>query len=194
MRPGLVLAVCLVLVPMSVIVGAGALMKARTGYVEVERQLALAGNCRDAQPLYARPGGYSVLEVATHWGLLHGTGIAAERRFLQADLLYPICHGGVLAAAILLGRRRAHQALSPLAAVAPVGSAMLADWTENLAQLRQLDLFEQGGAAALHASWIAVASAATSLKWASLVMCLVLLVWVAWRVGGGWRGREGMSD
>ncbi len=192
MRPAWGLAVCLVVAPVSVIVGGGALMKACTGYAEVERQLAKSGKKADAQGLYARFGGYSAGEVATHWGLLEDTGFAIERRFQQADLLYPLYYGGALATALLLGRRRAGLSLAPLGVVSPVLSAMLADWAENLVQLRQLDLFEHGGAVALEANWVAVASAATSLKWASLGACLVWLMWVAWRVSA--RGGNVMSD
>lgn len=190
----MVLAVCLVLVPVFVIVGAGVLMKALAGYAEVEKQLADATQKEQATALFARPGGYSAEEVAAHWGLLNESGLASERRFLRADLFYTLFYGGALATAILLGRRRAGLTTPPLAAVAPVVSAILADWTENLVQLGQLDLFKQDGAVALDASWVAVASAATSLKWASLGACLVLLVWVAWRVAGRERGVAGMSD
>lgn len=196
MRPALVLAVSLLLVPVCVITSAAALMKSCSDYAEVQKQLAAASNGRDGQALYARVGGYAAADVAAHWGLLNHAGRVIERRFLRADMVYPLCYGGLLATAILVGRRRAGRPIASPAAGAPVVTAVLADWTENLVQLRQLDLFEHGGATALDPSWIAVASAATSLKWASLVTCAVLLVWLAWRIAFGedGRGERGLTS
>lgn len=195
-RPALVLALSLLLVPVCVITSSAALMKSCSDYAEVERQLAASGDSPHARALYARVGGYSTDEVAAHWGLLDRAGRAIERRFERADLVYPLCYGGMLAVAILAGWRRAGLTVTPLVAVAPVVTAVLADWTENLVQLRQLDVFEHAGAVALDPGWISLASAATSLKWVSLGMCLVLLVWVAWRVAGegGDGGEKVMSD
>ncbi|HXO29397.1 MAG TPA: hypothetical protein VOA80_18755 [Thermoanaerobaculia bacterium] len=57
---------------------------------------------------------------------------------------------------------------------------VLADWTENLVQLAQLSRYSAGGAPALQAAWIRVASAATSLKLTFFsASSLLLLTFVA---------------
>lgn len=64
--------------------------------------------------------------------------------------------------------------------LAPVVIVVAADWTENLVLLAQLDAFETNRDS-LSASWIRVASLATTIKLAAVAVCSLLTIgWAFW--------------
>ena len=132
----------------------------------------------DRKPLNQRFG-YDVGEVTRHWGALDDAAFGAEQRFLELDLVFPFLYGAALATSLLIGWATLGRPFHPAWLLAPVAVTMLADWTENLVQLGQLQHYREGGGAALQAGWIPVASTATILKllffYGSSLFILVLM-------------------
>jgi hypothetical protein len=130
---------------------------------------------RYGKPLNQRFG-YTRDAVVELWGRLSSDDLAVERRLLQVDLLFPFAYGGALAVSLLtlwatLGRR-----FNPAWILLPVVLGVVADWTENLVQLQQLQRFTRHGPASVEGSRVAVASAATMVKLASLLVAAAVLV------------------
>lgn len=170
MKHPLLTTLLIVALPLAGLLGGGRLL-----FVLAGRQPLPRGE----RPLFTRLAGYSVSDVAAYWSKLGPAdhGLLAERRFLELDLVFPFVYGGTLCASLLLlwallGR--------PFPAVLPVGLValtMLADWTENLIQLRQLGRFVAGSS--LEADWIRWASLATSVKLVGTGCGLVALLVLA---------------
>jgi hypothetical protein len=155
-------AILMLALPAAVFFGGVAIMKKVTDYQQVKNRASSAPNPCDRKPLDQRLG-YDAGAVDRYWGALDGAR-TAEQHFLEVDLLFPFLYGGALAASLLLAWSMLGRPFSPAWIMAPVAITMLADWTENLVQLAQLRRYSTGGAHALQAGWIRVASAATSLK------------------------------
>jgi hypothetical protein len=80
-----------------------------------------------------------------------------------------------LAAGLLLGWAFLDLRFSPAWLLAPVVLGMIADWTENVVQLRQLARFTAQPRQPLEEAWIRVASTATSVKIALLGLSYLAL-------------------
>jgi hypothetical protein len=98
------------------------------------------------QPLNQRWQGYNAEAIAQYWGGLdhsakETTGKEAERRFLRFDLVFPLIFGGVLVVSIFWSANRTGPPFSPLGPILLVVVGTIADWTENLTQLRLLGDF-----------------------------------------------------
>jgi hypothetical protein len=136
---------------------------------------------REPPPTSQRPlmmrWGYSASDVGSYWGKF--PSLAGEQRFLEADLVFPFVYGGALVAGMLLLWGALGRPFSPALLLGVVGVTLLADWTENLVQLRQLSRFMEHGCAELQANWIHVASAATMVKLAGSVASVVVLLGLA---------------
>lgn len=136
---------------------------------------------RFRKPLNLRWLGYGVDDVKNHWRPLleDSKVVGAEQKFLQLDVAFPLFYGAALAISLWMAWATLGRPFHPAWLIAPVVVGMLADWTENLAQLRQLDGFRNG--AALETTWVHIASAATVLKLLSLSGAYLFLVWLVYR-------------
>ena len=164
-----------IFMPIAVFVLADVLMMRTTG-----RDQFPQSNIAESVPLNTRLHGYTATEATTYWQWLGTEGQLAERRFLKADMIFPLAYGGAMLVSILftwsaLGRR-----FNPTLIVAPAVIAVIADWTENLVHLRQLRNFMQSEP--VQASWIQVSSIATSTKWifiwVSILLIFVFGIWM----------------
>jgi hypothetical protein len=149
----------LLLFPAGVFVGGAQLMSA------VSHRPTIEG----LTPLNQRWLGYDTEAVGTYWGeLKERNACPAEAQFLRLDLGFPIIYGGALTVSLL--------AVSSLAGVPggwvalPVLVTVLADWTETVLQLGQLQDFTASGETVLDSRRIRIASAATVVK----LICFVL--------------------
>jgi hypothetical protein len=167
-----------VLLPAVVFVAGARLMTVWTGREQVTARLERHAAVDERKPLNQRLG-YDVAAVARHWGALDAESLERERRFLSLDLFFPLFYGAALAVSLLLGARLAFPAMNPAWLLAPVTIVVVSDWIENLVQLGQLRRFVEGGAAALQASSIAIASMATIVKLTSFTAASLLCVALA---------------
>jgi hypothetical protein len=158
-----VTAVLMLFLPLAVFLGGARLLLALSGREQVVQQLERKASVEDRKPLYQRLH-YDVSAVQRQWGVLDAQALEAERKFLVLDLVFPLFYGAALLISLLLGARLVAPAMNPEWLVGCVAVTILSDWTENLLQLNQLRRFAAGGAAALDAKWIAVASIATVSK------------------------------
>ena len=108
--------------------------------------------------------GYDTTAVARHWDVLDERALQSERRFLELDLIFPTFYGTALAFALWLAWAAAGTTFSPVWIIVLVAITMIADWTENLIHLSQLQLYMQSGHIGLQPGWIQIASVATSVK------------------------------
>lgn len=170
----------LVLLPLVVFLGGVTIMSAVSGRPTV----------RDPKPLNQRWLGYGVSVVDVYWRALGPAGRKAELTFLKLDLLFPVFYGGTLAVSLLAASALVGGAIPALWLAVPVALGVVADWTENLTQLDQLQRYIQAceagapGLDALAAGWIRVASIATIVKLVSFTvaaLALVVLVFVLLR-------------
>lgn len=163
MRPIITDALIIVLLPFVVFIAGARLMAAWTGHEHVTARLQQHAAADDRTPLNQRFG-YDVAAVARHWGALDGESFAAERQFLELDLVFPFFYGAAFAVSLLLGAGLVAPSMSRAWLIVLVAIVVSSDWTENLLQLGQLRQFVEGGAEALQESWIRVASVATVIK------------------------------
>lgn len=134
----------------------------------------------DPKPLNQRILGYDEDEAKAYWdALAEKKDLAAERLFLELDLVFPFLYGGALAAGLLMVWAALGRTFHPASILAPVAITVLADWTENLVQWGQLRRFTSG--MALEAGWIRIASTATTVKLlffaGSYLLIAGLVVW-----------------
>jgi hypothetical protein len=190
MTPTILKAVLILAIPAIVFVGGAVLMTRLSGRALVTAQLAALPR-EDRTPLNSRLG-YDQPSIARHWGALDRAALAAETRFLEMDLVFPLAYGGAFLAGLLLGWAMLDRSFNPTWLVLAVGVTVLADWTENLTTLSQIEAFAVHGAAALEPARIALASGATLVKLAGAaaltVLSLVLTALVvrsALRAAGG---------
>jgi len=174
----IVRALFMVALPAVVFLAGVAIMEKATDHQGVKKQACSAPDPCDRKPLDQRLG-YDTGAVDRYWEAVGGA-LPKEKRFLEADLLFPFFYGGALAASLLLAWGTLGRPFNPAWIMAPVAITVLADWTENLVQLAELRRYSAGGAHALQATWIRVASAATTLKLSFFsVSSLLLLALVA---------------
>ena len=122
--------------------------------------------------LNQRIRGYEVPSVQRVWkaidekpSLLH-----QEQAALHLDLVVPVLYGAALGTSLLL-TWRAWKGTSGAWLLVPVVIYLVADWTENAVQLRQLRLYREEGPDALEAGWVQVASNATTIKLVCFLGC-----------------------
>ena len=181
----IVRAIVLLLLPAAVFLGGGYLIAKLSDRAEINRQLEKLESKDDRVFLGLRIGGYNAEAVARHWGALHDDALRLYRRSLEIDLLFPFFYGAAFAGALLCAWVGLGRPFQPVWIMAPVIINVVADWTENLIQLRQLRLFTSEGT--LQPGWIQIASIATMLK-VSLFCASYLLVvgMVGWMIFNNW--------
>lgn len=176
MTPTVAWIALMLVVPAAVSIGGAALLSRLSGRAIVTAQLATLPE-EHRKPLNSR-WHYDRPAVEQHWRALDEKALAAETRFLEMDLVYPFAYGGAFLAALLLGWAMLGRPFSPAWLVVPVAVAVVADWAENLTILPQLRAYTAGGAAALDAGRVAMASVATAVKLAGIVALVVLTIGV----------------
>lgn len=129
----------------------------------------------DRKPLNLR-WGYDTAALKSLWGVLDKRGLEAERKFLTLDLIFPFVYGGAWAISLLIGWVALGRPFNPCWAIAPVSITMVADWTENLVQLNQLQRYLTSGVESLESGWVQVASAATITKMCFVIVTSVFII------------------
>ena len=147
-----------------------------TGRREVLNRLQEKLPKGERTPLNQRLRGYDVPAVKSFWGALDHSLLDREQTALRLDLFFPLLYGSALAISLLLAWRLREHSLAPGWLLLPLAICLLADWTENLVQLRQLRLYQQGGSDALESDWIQVASRATTIKLIFFIGCQILIL------------------
>jgi hypothetical protein len=138
---------------------------------------------KDRKPLNQRTWGYDPDVVKRLWGALARDPdlLSCEERCLRLDLISPLLYGSAFAISLLLAWGYRDRSFGSGWLLLPVVILILADWTENFAQLKQLRLYRQGGPEALQSGGIQVASRATTVKILFFIGCWVLIVWLCWK-------------
>src|SRR6185295_4726423 len=70
-----------------------------------------------------------------------GTGLDAERRFLEIDLIFAVLYPGALALSFFWIWTALSRPFAPAWFLVPLALVTLSDWTENLIQLSQMPRF-----------------------------------------------------
>ena len=182
----------MIALPTVVFLGGARLMTYLSGRAIVTSQLESLPVKADRTPLNSRFRGYDLKAVARHWSALNPDALAAETRFLEMDLVFPLLYGGALLVALLLGWAALGRSFNPALLVLAVAVTVLADWTENLTLLGQLEAVPRTlvstpiadrvapVAAALSAGRVTLASTATLVKLTGVVVmdltAIVLIV------------------
>jgi hypothetical protein len=181
MNPTILGAALVIVLPTVVSVGGGAIMTRLSGRAIVTSQLAKLPKA-DRTPLNSRWLGYDKPAVERHWGVLDRAALAAETRFLEIDLFFPIVYGGAFLVALLIAWASLGREFNPAWIVAVVAVTIASDWTENLTLLPQIRAFATSGAASLDAGRIGIAAAATMLKLAGVVTLMLVTAGMAIRM------------
>jgi len=205
-RPVLLRSLIAFLLPMVVFLLGAGVMIGVSRHVQVSRQLNLLPGETDRQPLNQRLTGYDLETVRRQWSIftpeVSGARLAGEMRrseklILQLDLVFPLIYGAsfLFSYGLIwtqLGRPRAARWM-----ILPVAITVVADWTENLIHLHQLQRHAAGGAEALQREWMQVASLATSLKLSffavSGLLGLVLIGWFIFQSAKALRNESGLA-
>lgn len=184
MSKSLVQAIAIAALPALVFFAAAAVMSKASHLEYVDQIVGTTAAPADRQPLHFRLG-YNTDEVNRYWAAIvpDDAALQAERRFLRLDLIFPLVYGAGLVAALLVAWRLLGRPFKGGCLVAPVAITLVADWTENLAQLAQLRRYVAGGESALQDGWIRVASTATIVKLlcfggACLLLAILLVMMV----------------
>ena len=182
MRASIRKAILIMTVPALFIIGIGQAMNysanRNIAAAYVESELAK----KDQEPLYRRFGGYAADDVKRHWKLLGAEGRAAERHFLELDLIYPSFYGGLILGAMLVAWSYLGRPFSPTWLVVPVAVTVISDWIENVIQLRQLEGYLASEHYVLDNSWIQMASLATTTKLLFFCGSSIFLICLAFSV------------
>jgi hypothetical protein len=137
----------------------------------------------EAVPLNFRVAGYDANDASAYWTWLGPDGRLAERRFLEADMVFPFLYGGTILASLLLAWAWTGRPINVAWCVAPVAITVVADWIENTVHWQQLKQFMQQ--APVDAGWIQLASAATSVKlvmfWVPVLLLAALALWLPFK-------------
>ncbi|MEK6333505.1 MAG: hypothetical protein AABM67_01070 [Acidobacteriota bacterium] len=186
----IVRAIALVAFPIIVFVGVGYLMGRLSDHGQVAQQLLKKFKDEEEKkrkPLGLRPFGYNLEAVTAYWGALDGKAKEAERLNLELDLVFPFIYGAAFAGSLLCAWVALGRPFHPVWILTPLFVEVVADWIENLIQLKQLKLFTSNQA--LQTSWIQVASVATIFKYWLFLFSLALVVGLAvWMVYKNWPG------
>ena len=143
---------------------------------------------KDLKGLGLRLEGYKFEAIKNYWGALKAKpgALDAERRMLEIDLVFPFAYGAGFAVALLLAWAALGKTFHPVWILAPLFIEVVADWIENLIQLRQVRLFA-GKEGVLEPGWVQIASVATSVKVGLFCVSYILVVGlVIWMVYKNW--------
>lgn len=166
------------LLPIIVFLIGAFLMQWLTGHHKVVRRMKdRLPDRRDRKPLNQRLLGYDRAAVQRHWGALDDPDLLrSERNVLLLDLLFPLLYGAAFVVSLWLAWKWLDRPLrfDFVRLLVPVAICVLADWTENSLQLKQLGLFEQSQA--LEDVPIRIASAATQIKLLAFAGCWILVL------------------
>ena len=153
----------LLLLPVVVFVGGAWIMSTVSGRHTV----------RDQKPLNQRLG-YDTKAVDRYWRELDTPARRrAEQRFLELDLVFPVCYGTALVVSLLTASAILGRPVRAAWLIVPVVVTVAADWVENLVQLDQLRSYINDGEKGLVPGWIHVASTATTVKLAFPVVLFI---------------------
>ena len=155
----------LIALPIAVVLGGGQLMNKISGRFKVACQT----------PLFLR-WKYKESDVKDYWGALkkiNTNALENEKRFLKLDLFFPFFYGGAFVISLTALWLMLDKPIALIWLITPAVVAMVADWTENLIQLRQIQLFIDG--ASLQADRIQISSIATAFKILFIVLSMLLL-------------------
>jgi hypothetical protein len=178
----IVKAIVLLTLPLVVFVGGGYLMQRLSDPSKVREKI---NEKNDYTGLGLRCTGYNLGEVKTYWEALSDNpeALAADRRMLEIDLLFPFFYGAAFAVTLLFAWAELVRPFHPVWILAPLFIEVVADWIENLIQLKQLKLFTSNQA--LQAGWIQIASLATIVKYwlfiGSYILVIGLVVWMVYK-------------
>ena len=145
---------------------------------EISRQVRAQLFGQDAKPLNVRLFGYGLDDVKKYWGVFDEQLFSFEQQALRLDLWFPFFYGGGLFFSLFQLTSTLNNGTPRLFFFIPTVVAMLADWTENLALLKQLRNYGKTGAVGLQASGIKTASIATMVKLWSLMFAAFLMVYL----------------
>lgn len=153
-----------------------------SGQAQVVRRLEQLPK-KDRKPLNQRTWGYDPEVVKRLWGALARDPdlLSHEERSLRLDLVSPLLYGSAFAISLLLAWGYRDRSFVSGWLLLPVVILILADWTENLAQFKQLRLYRQGGSEALQSGGIQLASRATTVKILFFIGCWILILWLLWK-------------
>jgi hypothetical protein len=169
-------ALLMVAVPVALFAAGGVFMMRATGRARFRQRRREPAS----RPLNFRIRGYNATAAADYWRWLGAEGLAAEIRFLRADMLFPLWYGATMLGALAAGWQALGRPFPGGLLFALVAITVLADWVENVVHLRQIRVFQAGRPP--HAGWIRIASVATALKlaffWLSTLAILMLAGWV----------------
>lgn len=198
--------VIVIVLPFAVLIGGNALAAALSGRDLATQQINEEINRRrdkvvdkradkalvaDKKPL-ARRWSYNVPAVQRHWSALQVSGIARERHYLQLDLALPLAIAAAFAGCLVTAWAWLGRPFHPVYLLLPIAVFVLADWTENVTLLVQLDRMVPGGVPSLQPERVHLASTATFVKnllfYGVYVYLLVMLAFVA---VGAWKTRPG---
>ena len=180
----IVKAIVLLALPLVVFVGGGYLMQRFSDPARVREKI---NEKNDYTGLGLRCTGYNLGEVKTYWEALSGNpeALSADRRMLEIDLVFPFFYGAAFAVAMLFAWAELGRPFHPVWILAPLFIEVVADWIENLIQLKQIKLFAANGAAGLQEGWIQIASLATIVKYwlfiGSYILVIGLVVWMIYK-------------
>lgn len=127
-----------------------------------------------SEPLNFRFRGYNADSATEYWKWLGSEGVAAELRFLKADMLFPFWYGGAMFGSMYLGVVSVGCPVNPALLFVPVAITVIADWAENLIHIRQLARFNADEP--LQTQQIRIASLATSTKLLFFLLSTLLVV------------------
>jgi hypothetical protein len=174
----MVKALLLLLVPAALFMAGGVLMMRATGRARFRQRRKEPAS----RPLNFRFRGYDATAASEYWRWLGSDGLAAELRFLKADMLFPLWYGGAMMGSLYVGWLLLGPPVSLFVLALPVLIAMAADWVENVIHIKQIARFRTGRS--VTAQHIRVASMATSTKllffWLSTLLIVVLAVGVGY--------------
>jgi hypothetical protein len=131
-------------------------------------------------PLNFRLAGYDVEGARAYWTWLGPQGREAERRFLEADLVFPFFYGGALLFSLLYLWAGLGRPFDATWLVAPVAITVIADWIENLVHLRQLGHFVRNEVVQPGAMQLATLATSTKLVmfWVATGLVVALCGWL----------------
>ena len=157
--------VFVIALPVIVFISGVKIMSFMSGHDVVEQLIKKNAELDDQQPLNTRCC-YDKNDVDKHWGAFvnHSNAVSIKQRHLELDLVFPFFYGAALAISLLMVWAMLGRPFNAGWVLAPVVITLLADWTENLVQLTQLQRYAESGVEGLSENWIRVSSTATFLK------------------------------
>jgi len=166
MNRAIVAAVVMIIIPVVAFFGGGWIMDELSGRKEVPK------------PRLNLRFHYDREAAETYWKAFKDIG--TEQKFLEMDLIFPFLYVGALAAGLLMAWARLGRPFHPVWILLPLFIVLVADLTENLVQIGQLERHLAG--TGVQDDWIQVASTATALKLSFLGASALALVFLAVRV------------